>query len=182
MALTVGDLIELLERYKVTHAGGANDQVLLKDPNPFALANHISFSSDVRWNTSLETGVRSLILSTDTPEPAGPATFSVDEMFGELQENKLDEEGWPADQNRYPLYEVTVPLLIGKTLDNTTFVERELPVGTQFLATTFLDAKQNDRTDDDESYLIIRVQHEFAEYQAKLTDFQDHAALIREAQ
>ena len=55
-------------------------------------------------------------------------------------------------------------------------------MGTQFLATTFLDAKQNDRTDDDESYLIIRVQHEFAEYQAKLTDFQDHAALIREAQ
>lgn len=180
MALTVDNLIGLLERYKATHAGGADDQVLLKDPNPFALANHISFSSDVRWSTSLETGVRSLILSTDTP--AGPATFSVDEMFDELQENKLDEEGWPADRIRYPLYEVTDSLLIGKTLDNTMFVERELPVGTQFLATTFLDAKQNDHATDGESYLIIRVQHEFAEYQVRLTDFQDHAALLREAQ
>lgn len=176
MALTVDDLIGLLERYKATHDRGADDQVFLQDPNPFAVANHTSFSSDVRWSTSLETGARSLILSNDTPEPLVSSANSVGEV------DELHEDGWPANKDCYPLYEVTVPLLVGKIIDNTTFIERELPVGTHFLVRTFLDAQQNDHVAaDDESYLVIRVQHELEEYQVGVTDFRNHVILIQEA-
>ncbi|WP_054679408.1 hypothetical protein [Lacticaseibacillus sharpeae] len=176
MALTVDDLIGLLERYKATHAGGADDQVFLQDPNPFAVTNRTSFSSDVRWSTSLETGARSLILSTDTPEPSVPSANNVGEVDG------LHEDGWPTNKDCYSLHEVTVPLLVGKTLDNTTFIERELPAGTHFLVRTFLDAQQNDHVAaDDESYLVIRVQHELEEYQVGVTDFRNHVILIQES-